>query len=100
MDTIQLEVHGMSCGSCVDNVSRQLRRIEGVDQVSVDLQHGRVSVTGNFPQSGAGPLVAALETVGFPARVVTADSSRAATAAPVDRAKGGGCCGGNRQGTG
>lgn len=98
MDTIELEVRGMSCGSCVDKVNRALRPIKGVDEISVDLWDGRVSVTGEFAESGAGPLVAALEAAGFPARTANAGSSRAAAAVSVTRGAlaGGGCCSGNR----
>lgn len=96
MDTIELEVRGMSCGSCVEKVNRALRPIKGVDEISVNLGNGRVSVTGEFPESGAGPLVAALEAVGFPARAANAGSARATATASVGRTGGGGCCGGNR----
>lgn len=96
MDTIELEVQGMSCGTCADKVNRALRPVKGVDQISIHLEHGRVNVTGDFLESGAEPLITALETAGFSVRAAKAGSTRATAAASISRAGGGGCCGGNR----
>ena len=43
----QLEVSGMSCGSCVAHVEEALREVEGVREVSVDLDSSRATVTGD-----------------------------------------------------
>jgi copper chaperone len=45
-----LLVDGMHCGGCTSSVERALRAIAGVEQVQVELESGRVTV------SGAGPL--------------------------------------------
>ena len=36
MKTIELQVQGMSCGSCVKHVTEALRPVEGVSDVAVD----------------------------------------------------------------
>ena len=46
MSTIELNVEGMSCGSCVKHVTEALNTVEGVTKVDVDLQAARVRVSG------------------------------------------------------
>ena len=94
MSTIELEVQGMSCGSCVKHVTLALQPLTGVRGVEVDLQSGRVRVSGEFPQ-GSDPMVAALSAAGYPAHLATAT---VATAQPKTsgcqsgRAGKDGCC--------
>jgi copper chaperone len=90
MSTIDLEVEGMSCGSCVKHVTQALQPLSGVSAVAVDLQSGRVRVNGEFPQ-GSAALVAALTAAGYPAKLATSASS-------VPQPKAGGCCGGGSSG--
>lgn len=66
MSTIELNVQGMSCGSCVKHVTEALQELAGVDGVEVDLQSGRVRVAGN-PDSAV--LLAALDDAGYPAQL-------------------------------
>lgn len=79
MSTIELNVQGMSCGSCVKHISEALQPLAGVAAVEVDLQAGRVRVSGT-PDSAA--LIAALDDAGYPAQLATP------AAAPKT-----GCCG-------
>jgi len=44
IDTLQLPVHGMTCGNCARSVERTLASTPGVTKVSVDLQGGRATV--------------------------------------------------------
>ena len=44
MSTTTVRVTGMTCGHCVGAVSEELRRLDGVTGVDVDLQPGGVSV--------------------------------------------------------
>jgi copper chaperone CopZ len=43
IDTLQLPVHGMTCGNCARSVEQTLASIPGVTKVSVDLQAGRAT---------------------------------------------------------
>lgn len=86
MNTIHLDVQGMSCGGCVKSVTAALNRVPGVSAVDVDLQAGYVTVSGDFPQGGD-PLVLASTAAGYPAKLTTATTS----SPPVK--KSGGCCG-------
>ncbi len=86
MSTIYLEVQGMSCGGCVKSVTAALTPLPGVSTVDVDLQAGHVTVNGDLPQGGD-PLVLALTTAGYPAKLTSA-----MTGSPPVK-KSGGCCG-------
>ncbi|THF69181.1 copper-translocating P-type ATPase [Deinococcus sp. Arct2-2] len=43
--TLELGVQGMTCASCVGRVERGLKKVEGVDEVTVNLATERASVT-------------------------------------------------------
>ena len=73
MSSIELNVQGMSCGSCVKHVTEALQALAGVDGVEVDLQSGRVRVGGN-PDSAA--LLAALDDAGYPAQLAAPATAR------------------------
>jgi copper chaperone CopZ len=45
MQTIDLDVQGMTCSGCVKHVSKALQAVPGVDAVAVDLASGHVKVT-------------------------------------------------------
>ena len=87
MNTIHLEVQGMTCGGCVKSVTAALTRVPGVSTVNVDLPAGRATVTGDLPQGGD-PLVLAATAAGYPAKLASATT---ASSPPVK--KSGGCCG-------
>ena len=46
MSEINLNVSGMTCGSCVKHVTNALKTLDGVGDVSVDLATGRLKLTG------------------------------------------------------
>jgi copper chaperone CopZ len=94
MSTIDLQVEGMSCGSCVKHVTQALQPLPGVRGVEVDLPSGRVRVSGELAQ-GSAPLLMALTDAGYPAKLATASIS-AATSQPKAsgcHSGGTGCCG-------
>lgn len=66
MKSIDLRVEGMSCASCVRHVSAALAPVAGVAEVAVDLDSGRVRVSGD---ADAQALLAALQGAGYPAKV-------------------------------
>lgn len=93
MNTIDLEVQGMSCGSCVNHVTQALKLINGVDDVAVDLQSGHVSVSGTF-DAGAERLISALAAAGYPAKLASGSASPSPANGPTAAPKNGrgGCC--------
>jgi copper chaperone CopZ len=60
MQTIDLDVQGMTCSGCVKHVSKALQAVPGVDAVAVDLASGHVKVTTSAPVRSAA-LIAALK---------------------------------------
>ncbi len=69
MQTIELNVQGMTCGSCVKHVSAALRQLAGVSAVEVDLSAGRVRIEGS---ASAEALISALDGEGYPAQLASA----------------------------
>ena len=91
MNTIDLEVQGMSCDSCVNHVAQALKPLKGVSDVAVDLQAGHARVRGMF-DAGAEILISALAAAGYHAKVATAGGSLAQGPATEPKAQRGGCC--------
>ena len=88
---VQLEIEGMSCGSCVGRVEKALRRVDGVLEASVNLATERAQV--KFAGEDASALLHAVEAAGYQAHVpspVAKTSSAAAstfTQAPENAAR-------------
>lgn len=87
MKTIELNVQGMTCGSCVKHVSAALSPLAGVTAVEVDLGAGLVRVTGS---ADAEALITALDNAGYPAQ--SAASTVCSTKPATSDSKGGCCC--------
>lgn len=49
METIELDVQGMSCGGCENSVKVAVGDLAGVDAVEADHASGRVRVTSTAP---------------------------------------------------
>jgi copper chaperone len=80
---IELRVEGMTCGHCVNAVTRAVKTVDPEANVQVDLGTGRVQVDG---RSSADALGKAIAEAGYPA-------SPAGEQAPAAARKKGGCCG-------
>lgn len=70
MNTIDLDVQGMTCGACVQRVTTALMPIDGVQDVAVDLKAGRVRVTA-AANVAPSQLVAALSARRYDSQVTT-----------------------------
>lgn len=78
MNSVELTVEGMPCGSCVKHVKQALQAVPGVTHVEVNLASGRARVDGDM-QAGGAPLIAAWVREDYTA-VITGES--AASEAP------------------
>jgi len=87
MNSIELHVEGMSCSSCVKHVNAALQPLAGVGEVTVDLAHGRVKVTGDVQSN---TLISALTEAGYPASLLAADSHEQVR--KTSGCGGAGCC--------
>jgi len=56
-------VSGMTCGHCVAAVTEEVSAVQGAEEVSVDLDSGRLSVVGRDVQDAA--VRAAVEQAGY-----------------------------------
>ena len=63
MSTTTYQVTGMTCGHCAQAVTTEVTAIDGVDHVKVDVEHGRVDVTGDGFTDDA--VRAAVEEAGY-----------------------------------
>lgn len=57
-------VKGMTCDHCVRSVSEEVSEVPGVQDVDVDLQTGRMTVSGEYSDDA---VVAAVEEAGYEA---------------------------------
>ena len=64
MTTTTFHVKGMSCGHCVNAVTEELSRLEGVRTVDVDLERGAVTVSSDSPLDEAA-VGAAVDEAGY-----------------------------------
>ncbi len=60
--TTTYAIEGMTCNHCVANVDKNLKAIDGVDQVAVDLQKGEAKVDG---QAEASKIKEVVESIGY-----------------------------------
>lgn len=65
-----LKVDGMTCNGCVQSVTRALKRVPGVQDVSVLLAEGSARVTYDPGAVQPQQLVGAVEKAGYDASVV------------------------------
>lgn len=95
METLELRIGGMTCGSCVKAVHRALSAVPGVESVDVQLATRTATVRGEGIETNVRALLAAVAAAGYQAH---ADTAEAATVegAPSTRTgcgpRAGGCC--------
>ena len=65
METIQINVGGMSCSGCVSSVTNVLKNIPGVSDVEVSLEQKRATVTFDPAQGSPARFKAAIENAGY-----------------------------------
>lgn len=58
-----VEVENMSCGGCVNTITKGLHTIEGVGDVAVDLDNGIIQIEGDFDQEA---VLLKLSKMGYP----------------------------------
>lgn len=65
METLQLNIKGMTCGGCVNSVKGVLQKIPGVTSVDVSLEQNRATVIYDSSQAQFAQFKAAIEDAGF-----------------------------------
>lgn len=69
METIRFPVAGMTCVSCVNRITRAVRKVDGVSKVSVDLRHETATVRRAPALVSNAALAAAVAAAGYQADV-------------------------------
>ena len=64
METVQIKITKMGCNACVNNVTRALRELNGVDVVNVKI--GEATVQRDKSKVSDDEIIAALEAAGYP----------------------------------
>ena len=65
METLVLQVKGMTCGGCEQRLGTVLRRVQGVRDVAADHTSGRVEVRVGPELTDPGVLGERIETAGY-----------------------------------
>ncbi|MBI5435542.1 MAG: heavy-metal-associated domain-containing protein [Nitrosomonadales bacterium] len=65
METIQLNIQGMTCNGCVNSVKNVLQKTPGVTGVEVSLEQNRATVTYDPVQADPAQLKTAVEDAGY-----------------------------------
>jgi cation-transporting ATPase V len=86
-DTIELDVTGMTCGSCVARVQSALSGAPGVAEAAVNFATARATVDVAPGSIDAQQLVEVVEHIGYGASEVHRDSSPAAAVAEIEAAE-------------
>ena len=94
MENVYLKVDGMSCGSCVNAVTKALTAVQGVSSVDVSLADGIAHIEGS--RLSVPVLEAAIGSAGYDAKIL--DSATQDTVAVGAPARSGGCGSGKARG--
>ncbi|MBN8597209.1 MAG: heavy-metal-associated domain-containing protein [Planctomycetes bacterium] len=89
-NTTTLRIDGMTCGHCVQAVTKALSAVPGVEVTSVEMGSAVIEASDGW---AAGKALAALDEAGYPAKAV---GDAAGAGSPKPAKSGGGCCGGAR----
>jgi Cu+-exporting ATPase len=73
-ETIRFPVAGMSCSACVSRITRALRRLDGVDQIHVDLGRETVAIRRVAGAATGDDIAAAILGAGYTADMAAAQS--------------------------
>ncbi|WP_426940364.1 copper chaperone CopZ [Bacillus mycoides] len=65
MEQLTLKVEGMSCGHCVNSIESNMKELNGVEQVKVQLAEGTVEVTIDSSVVTLKDIVAVIEDQGY-----------------------------------
>jgi Cu+-exporting ATPase len=81
-ETIRFPVAGMTCGSCVNRITRAVRKLDGVTKVDVDLRKETATVRREPALVSNAALAAAVGSAGYEADLASA------VAVPASEARG------------
>ncbi|MEZ7685125.1 heavy-metal-associated domain-containing protein [Neisseria flavescens] len=65
MQTVTLNIDGMTCGGCVKSVTRLLEGVEGVEKAEVSLENKNAVITFDESKTDTDALIDAVEDGGY-----------------------------------
>ena len=65
METLTLNIKGMTCGGCVKSVTNVLQQITGVSSVDVSLEQNRATINYDPAKTKPAQFKSAIEDAGF-----------------------------------
>lgn len=65
MESVTINIKGMTCGGCVKSVTDVLQKIPGVATVDVSLAQNHANINYDPAQCQASQLISAIEDAGF-----------------------------------
>lgn len=65
METLNLDIKGMTCGGCVKSITNVLQQITGVSSVNVSLEQNNAIITYDPNKAKPAQFKAAIEDAGF-----------------------------------
>ena len=65
METLSLNIKGMTCGGCVKSVTGVLEKISGVSSVEVSLEQNRANISYDPAKAKPAQFKSAIEDAGF-----------------------------------
>ena len=86
-ETLDLKIGGMTCASCVGRVETALAAVPGVVSAVVNLAIEKATVEAQRGLLRPADLVAAVESAGYEAEILTGDNARDAQIAAADEAR-------------
>ena len=69
MNTIHIAIDGMHCGGCVQRAADALKKVPGIQTQKVEIGKATLQAEPGQEISGGAAAIAALERLGFDARV-------------------------------
>lgn len=69
--TVTLSIPGMTCGACPITVRTALKRVRGVEKITIDEPEKQVVVTFDDAKTGIRKLTKATKDAGYPSSVVS-----------------------------
>ena len=69
LEVVAFPIEGMTCASCVNRITRFLRKVDGVEEANVNLATESATVRYDGSRVDVAGLVAAVEAAGYTARV-------------------------------
>ncbi len=69
MEIVQIDVHGMTCASCVAHVEKGIRKVQGIDMAAVNLATERATVSYDPETTSVEDIIGGVVAAGYDASV-------------------------------